>query len=351
MPSSFVAVCSRIYYSVCKDQTITCVRFNNASDLLGAAVDGTVAAVTEDTDDSAKAGYWLRRYFAGTYPAGRTGTNFLTNTNALASLRTGLINFFGVTLNCTDDATGMPMSSSTWQFTDLVSAHVGMKIRKRDFDVFNKALLGVVASIKETGNANFESVANEVSGILNSTQSTMVIPSTLSFCDKYSDGLYVTNEALVGDVVSKTVGSVVSSNLRRYFDGSIAGTRNITGSPTLTGNLAAGLIAFFGQTGVLGCTDPDYPAYTGPELRPSHAKLGINAADFDEFNDKLIAVLNGAGVSADDQAAVRGVLDGTEGDIVVSAVSEGPVATPGSDASAVVMSAVVLLAAVLAMFF
>lgn len=309
---------------------------------MGAAVDGTVAAVTADTTDANQPGYWLRRYFTGEYPAGRNGVNYLDSANAeaLGNLRTGLINFFGVVLGCGEE--GNRWNSTGYPFTDLTTAHAGMKIRKRDFDLFNKALLNVVASVAEfPDSAEFAAVATNTSALLNSTESTMVIPSTLSFCDKYSDALGLSNEDLLTAVVSGTVSSVLSdAALRRYFDGSIAGTRNITGSTTLFNGLAGGLVSFFGQTAVLGCTDPAFPAYTGATMKVAHAKLGITRPDFNNFNDRLIAVLNGYGVSAPDQAAVRGVLDSTAGDIIT-----------GSPAAATAVSFFVLVAALLAMLF
>jgi hypothetical protein len=52
------------------------------------------------------------------------------------------------------------------------------------------------------------------------------------------------------------------------------------------------LTAFFGQTGVLSCTDDGFPAYTGQNLDDAHSSMKIGIAEFDLFNSKLIQVFN-----------------------------------------------------------
>jgi len=75
-------------------------------------------------------------------------------------------------------------------------------------------------------------------------------------------------------------------------------------------------LLFFGQPGVLECTDPTYPAYTGGSLSSIHGSLQINLPAFTQFNSKLIGVLNAAKVTAQDQASVLAVLQSTQPSIV-----------------------------------
>ncbi|MEU4688861.1 group 1 truncated hemoglobin [Actinoplanes sp. NPDC023714] len=62
-------------------------------------------------------------------------------------------------------------------------------------------------------------------------------------------------------------------------------------------------------------------AYTGRDLRLAHARLAITPPHYDLVGAYLIGVL--AGLGADDEllAAVRGVLAGTEADIVAGSIA------------------------------
>ena len=79
-------------------------------------------------------------------------------------------------------------------------------------------------------------------------------------------------------------------------------------------------------------------------MKAVHAKMPITPYFFDEFNNALIGVLAGAGVTSEDQAAVMTVLQSTKADICNT---NCVVATTGSttmDSSAT--SAVASIAAV-----
>ena len=50
-------------------------------------------------------------------------------------------------------------------------------------------------------------------------------------------------------------------------------------------------------------------------MKTVHANMPITPYFFDEFNNALVGVLAGAGVTSEDQAAVMAVLQSTKGDI------------------------------------
>lgn len=54
----------------------------------------------------------------------------------------------------------------------------------------------------------------------------------------------------------------------------------------------------------------------GPSLQSIHQPMGINNATFDTFNAILLGVTSGAGVSAQDNAAIGAVLNSTRPQIV-----------------------------------
>jgi len=56
-------------------------------------------------------------------------------------------------------------------------------------------------------------------------------------------------------------------------------------------------------------------------LTTAHAGLGITVAQFNQFNNILLGVMTSLGVSPADVAAVSGVLNGTQSQIVTATAS------------------------------
>jgi len=141
-----------------------------------------------------------------------------------------------------------------------------------------------------------------------------------SICDKYSQALNLTNQQLVKTVVDGVVKKIVQPGTltKKYFDGTKpAGSTNFL-DPANKGALdalVASLVQFFGAG--LGCSDGTITPYTGPSMDKVHQPMGIQSAEFNSFNEAVISVLAGAGVSDIDQVAVRIVLNGFKNDIVV----------------------------------
>jgi len=144
----------------------------------------------------------------------------------------------------------------------------------------------------------------------------VAVASSLSLCDKYSQLLNVTNVQLMTSIVTGTVNAVVATGTptRPFFDGTVpAGSFNYVANGTGAGILVGKLVAFFGQGAVLGCTDANFPIYTGnPDMAAVHANMPISLAVFDFFNNALIGVCASAGVTSADQASILAVLQSTK---------------------------------------
>jgi len=143
-----------------------------------------------------------------------------------------------------------------------------------------------------------------------------IAANALTICDKYANAsIPGAQKTLVQTVVVATFGAVTADGTptKSAFDGSVCNSINYIGNSQATGQLAGSLVAFFGQAGVLGCSDPTFPAYTGnPSMADVHRKFPINLATFNFFNNALLGVLNGAGVTQADQNAVNAVLQTTQ---------------------------------------
>jgi hypothetical protein len=165
-----------------------------------------------------------------------------------------------------------------------------------------------------------------------------------NFCNFYSNALVLTNNALLTTVVVDTFTNITVSGspILKYFDGSETNSKDGTGAFvktdfTVAGNdqngLVDGLRSFFGDA--LGCTDATIQPYSGEkDMKKVHEPMNsaedetlIEQNEFDFFNDELIAVLISYGVSEDDAAVVRGVLDSFEGDICGGCAGDGSAAS------------------------
>jgi truncated hemoglobin YjbI len=238
--------------------------------------------------------------------------DYLTNATARAQLTQGLVEFFGdvFALNCTD-GTVLPYTGP-----GMVDAHDSMAISRPVFTNFNDE---VIQTGGELGVVDAD--LDRILIILN-TQRAQICNSgaecaTPSLCDKYSILLFLTNEQLLTVIVNETVIDVVGSSLLRFFDGSIRPPSFVDpANAALLATLELHLVQFFAQANILGCTDNSIGGYQGnPDMKAVHAPFPIFLADFNLFNNLLVAVLARKGVDAADQATVLTVLESTKGDI------------------------------------
>jgi len=139
----------------------------------------------------------------------------------------------------------------------------------------------------------------------------------------------------VGQTIPKLIDP--SSIVKKYFDGtkpqnSVNFTDPKNGAQLTT--LSDHLIQFFGQQGVLSCTDPTYPAYQGnSNMGAVHSQMGINNAEFDFFNKGLLGVMADNGVSSADRSSVLAVLETTRAGIVVPSSTGTVTGNPSTNPS------------------
>jgi len=146
-----------------------------------------------------------------------------------------------------------------------------------------------------------------------------------TFCNKYSQALGLTNNKLVTTVVTGVVGKITAPGVPtlKYFDGTKPqGSLNYL-DPKNADDLNAlvgALVQFFGTA--LGCTDGTITPYTGPSMDKVHQPMGINKAESQFFNDQVIAVLAGAGVTQEDQTTARNLLGSLNKQIISQTICD-----------------------------
>jgi len=250
----------------------------------------------------------LVNYFNGDLNAGGnySGPNHAASTTALEN---HLVEFFGAALGCPD-----PLFPVYYGNPDLKSVHASLPISKLQFDDFNRVVIDSMAADGVT----LEDQATTL-GVLESLSADIcndLFTCKNSICDRYSAALGESNLALVSTVVAGTFDAAVASGslIQGFFNGSVpAGSTNFLGDNTQRSRLLNDLVAFFGQTTILGCTDSTVPAYTAStDLHAIHAAMPIGTAEFEAFNSDLIGVLKAAGVSVPDQNAVYAILESTK---------------------------------------
>jgi len=273
-----------------------------------------------------------QQYFNGSFPAG--SYNFLANATAVGVLEASLVAFFGAALGCSDP------TYPAYTGANMTYVHRNMAINEVDFDYFNNELLAVMA-----GAGVSSTDLTSVKAVLDSTRSQIVTRAS-TICVTYASILNMTQADLVTYIVVQTFGLITASgsNNRPFFDGSMpsytdAGIDYINNSTAL-GFLAGRLVQFFGQQGVLGCNDPNFPAYQGPNITYVHRNMGITDAEFEFFNAQVIAVAAGAGVTASDQTAISNVLESTRNSIVTFRATSSPLTTMAAQNSNAMFTAV-----------
>jgi len=267
----------------------------NASTLMTGAVNGVLGLVLADPV--------LPQWFNGTTPAGATNFLLPANNASLASFVNQVIYFFEFALGCNDSSTiayGGPSMSV---------AHATLGINYPAYNAFNQYVCQVLTS-SNFAPADVVSVASALNGL----GGICTAKDCSNICNKYSVPCKANNNALISTVVNATVMGVLATPLVQFFNGSISGKTNFLTNSGAFNTLFLHLVQFFGSA--LGCTDGSIGAYAGVDLGTAHAGLGITVAQFNQFNNILLGVLTGAGVSAADVSTVSGVLNGTQSSIV-----------------------------------
>jgi hypothetical protein len=156
--------------------------------------------------------------------------------------------------------------------------------------------------------------------------------------------------AIVVGTFGRLIDESLTPNLRPYFNGTLDSGKDFIDNSANQASLVNRLVTFFGQAAILNCTDGSVGAYVGnPNMKTVHQNMPIGVSQFNAFNDRLIYVLNAAGVTTADQAAVRGVLDSTKGDICNQADCESDSSSKSAATFLAPVFATVLFA-IIAMF-
>jgi len=169
--------------------------------------------------------------------------------------------------------------------------------------------------------------------------------SCATICNRYSGALNLRNYDLVNTVVLGVFTNIttVGSPLVSFFDGSTVNfpggmkVNFITAGMSQT-VLVTHLIQFFGAA--LGCSDGTIGTYAGANMTAAHNFMIINNANFNYFNQAVLGVMRGAGVTAADLTSVLAVLETTRASIcnqadcvATSAPSSGPSSAATSSAT------------------
>jgi len=281
-------------------------------DLMGAIVGAVVQKEVADPE--------IKPFFDGTSPPG--SINILADPNEVNRVAGGLVAFFGGALGCTE--AGFPK----YQGADMRTVHAKMPISLSTQLKFN-SLFDTTLGELQVDDRDRQTVRE----VLATFNSQIVNPSYI--CPKYATALGITQIALMNAIVSAVVTAEVSDpQLKPFFDGTKPpGSLNILADPNQVNRVASGLVAFFGAA--LGCTEPGFPAYTGPDMKSLHQPMGITLAQFVKFNDIFIEVLAGLQVSMEDQQLIRSVLDSFQSDIVGTGNATPPPSGGGGDADLV----------------
>jgi len=98
-------------------------------------------------------------------------------------------------------------------------------------------------------------------------------------------------EAIVTNVFVKE--TATGSDSLPFFNGQTpCKSRDFVGDAIIRTALARSLVAFFGSSGVLGCTQSGFPQFNGnPNMEEVHQFMPITKAIFDGFNSNLVAAV------------------------------------------------------------
>lgn len=234
----------------------------------------------------------LRKYFDGTFPAG--SRDFINNQMNQAGLVTALVKFFGTKLGCSDNSI-TPYALPTDE-PNMKTVHQFMQIKQAEFDAFNAKLVEFLTNFANLNVGLSAKTANTVRVFLNTTSTDICAEcgnfQPPSICEKWAVAAKAKSQV---DLIQGAVLAVftnltaVGSPARDFFNGKVpCQSRNFVDSKLDTAGLAKSLIAFFGQQGVLGCSDANFPQYRGnPDMEDVHKEMPITKALFDQFLSAL----------------------------------------------------------------
>lgn len=272
----------------------------NNSALVSIVVDDTIGAVVNTSNGIAK-------YFNGGVSTGIDYTN-PANSAQLTALRTGLIQFFGGALGCSDG------SIAPYTVKDITPFHTHLNIGFLDYFKFNNLLLNVMLN-----RGVIAADVAVVAGVLDTLRKNCCVIATdcFSVCNKLIVPGLGSSLPVVTAVVNASVMAAVSSPiLLPYFNGKI-GTRGDFTVPAKFNNLFSHLVQFFGKA--LGCTDGTIAEYTGLSLKESHTGLNINLEAFNLFNaaimNVMVTAIGPTWLNSADYMAVYTLLNSTKSDV------------------------------------
>jgi hypothetical protein len=269
------------------NNTANAANFDNANKTLASVVVSLFVA------GAGSATAPLRQYFNGTKPAG--SRNFFGNDSATTQgkLVFDLVKYFGARLGCSDNSI-QPYASPADE-PNMKTVHQFMDISAAEFDIFNTVLVDEIQNFGTLTNTVSPATANTIRVFLNTTSTDICAGcgnfQKVSICEKWAVRAKVTQFELLQGAVLAVFGNLTASTSPAldYFNGKVpCESRDFVVDKLNQAGLAKSLIAFFGQPGVLGCSDPNFPKYVGAtDMEELHKEMPITKALFDQFLNAL----------------------------------------------------------------
>lgn len=236
----------------------------------------------------------LRKYFDGTKPAG--SRNFFAADSAVTQgkLVFDLVKYFGARLGCSDNSI-QPYASPADE-PNMKTVHQFMNIDVVDFDTFNTVLVDEIQNFGALTNTVSQKTATTIRVFLNTTSTDICANcgnfQKVSICEKWTIAAKAkTQVELVQGAVLAVFGNLTAatSPAKDFFNGKVpCESRDFVVNKLNQAGLAKSLIAYFGQPGVLGCSDPNFPKYRGAtDMEELHKEMPITKALFDQFLNAL----------------------------------------------------------------
>jgi len=178
------------------------------------------------------------------------------------------------------------------------------------FNTFNEVLLGNLANFSANGNTvhmtgNLTSGnVHAVSLFLNATAPDICgqcgVYTPLTLCEKWASQSKTFNGdqlAMMTAVVTGVFGDETADPVGvTFFNGKVpCQSRDFVDNALIRNALVTQLVAFFGSAGVLGCTQSNFPQYTGnTNMSEVHQYMPITQSVFDLFVNSLVSVVTSA---------------------------------------------------------
>jgi len=255
----------------------------------------------------------LKPFFQGMFGS-RTDFTSAANT---ASIADSYAQFLGTDLGCSDNS--VPKYTATNPPPDMKAVHAGMNIQKAQFDAFNNLILAEFTSFTTLGVGMSSANIAKTSAFLNAAGADICASCQgfqgQSLCEKWTQASPTFSAdqingqtKLVTAIVTATFTSFTADHtLIAFFNGTLpCNSRDFINNGINQGVLVNQLVAFFGSAGVLGCTQPSFPQYTGQtDMGILHQNMPISKAIFDFFNQQLVNAIKQQNVASD--ADIQGV--------------------------------------------